>query len=528
MKTCIVWFRKSLRLHDNKALLAASQSNKFNSILPLYIVDPDIVGESFENFGPARLRFLIESLSDLDNQLLSKYQSRLIILLGKPVEIFKQIEQNLKSSSASLYCEYSSEPWELENLSRISEWFEHKNSPIQIQTFGAFQTILDIEKTISRSDFRKPKSMKDMDRIFAQNFDKTEEGFYRINNPDPAPDKIQPLPTLSNFGFDRNNSRLQPLSIDSLTDKISQELNSDIMSFKSYFKGGETEALSRLRKKVSGQVSYVNSFRKPKTMSTNTTGEPMEPSTTGLSPYLSFGCLSPRALWNECEKCQLQGSHSKPPESLHGQMMFREMFYVLSRTVQHWEDDRSNEMCKFIDWDNYDQGKMELWENGQTGFPLIDAMMRQLDHTGWMHHLGRHAVSCFLTRGQLWQNWKYGRDIFDKKLLDSDWALNNGNWLWLAGVAPFSMPYFRLYNPCPDSKSSLNVETKTAEFIKHWVPELKDYPPKYIFEPHLAPQSIQLEANCLIGQDYPNPIVDRKESAKQNLAKFKHSLSQNN
>ena len=167
---------------------------------------------------------------------------------------------------------------------------------------------------------------------------------------------------------------------------------------------------------------------------------------------------------------------------------------------------------------------MTAWEKGQTGFPLIDAMMRQLDATGWMHHLGRHAVSCFLTRGQLWQNWMFGRDVFDKKLVDSDWALNNGNWLWLSGVAPFSMPYFRLYNPCPDAKSSLNVETKFAQFIKFWVPELKHLPPKYVYEPHLAPPSVQSDSKCIIGKDYPHPIVDRKQSAKENLIKFKDSL----
>ena len=141
-----------------------------------------------------------------------------------------------------------------------------------------------------------------------------------------------------------------------------------------------------------------------------------------------------------------------------------------------------------------------------------------------MHHLGRHAVSCFLTRGQLWQHWRLGRSVFDQKLIDSDWALNNGNWLWLSGVAPFSMPYFRLYNPCPDQKSSLNVETKTAEFIKFWVPELKNFTAQYIYEPHLAPDSVQTSCNCLIGVDYPSPIVDRKTSAKENLAKFKSSL----
>ena len=115
---------------------------------------------------------------------------------------------------------------------------------------------------------------------------------------------------------------------------------------------------------------------------------------------------------------------------------------------------------------------MGKWPNW---FPYIDAMMRQLDATGWMHHLGRHAVSCFLTRGRaLWQHWELGRDVFDRKLVDADWALNNGNWLWLSGVALLYALFQTIQSP-PDGKSSLNVEAKNAEFIRYWVPELKDY-----------------------------------------------------
>jgi cryptochrome len=204
--------------------------------------------------------------------------------------------------------------------------------------------------------------------------------------------------------------------------------------------------------------------------------------------------------------------------------MFREMFYLLSRSVENWDDDVNNSNCKRIEWGSYDEVLMTAWESGMTGYPYIDAMMRQLDTTGWMHHLGRHAVSCFLTRGQLWQNWKHGRDVFDRKLIDSDWALNNGNWLWLAGVAPFSMPYYRVYNPCPDAKSSLNVETRDASFIRHWVPELSRFPSRYIFEPHLAPIEVQRSSKCIIGKDYPEPIVDRKEARKRNISLFKKSL----
>merc|ERR1719456_1813516 len=113
-------------------------------------------------------------------------------------------------------------------------------------------------------------------------------------------------------------------------------------------------------------------------------------------------------------------------------------------------------MCKSIPWGN-DPNLLAAWEKGCTGYPFIDALMRQLRQTGWMHHLGRHAVACFLTRGDLWQSWTRGRDVFDKLLLDSDWALNNGNWMGLAGVATWSRPYFYVYDPSPGPKSALNA-----------------------------------------------------------------------
>lgn len=179
-------------------------------------------------------------------------------------------------------------------------------------------------------------------------------------------------------------------------------------------------------------------------------------------------------------------------------------------------------MCKPIPWGE-DAGLLAAWEEGRTGFPFIDALMRQLKQTGWMHHLGRHAVACFLTRGDLWQNWTAGRDIFDKYLLDADWSVNNGNWLWLAGVAPFSAPYFRVYDPCPGPKSSLNAE-QTGEFVRHFVPELKAMPAKYIYKPWTAPIADQKKAGCIIGKDYPNPIVDHQKVRDANIARFKAAV----
>lgn len=527
MSTSIVWFRKSLRIHDNPALNEACEDSNVKKIIPLFILDPKILGKDYEKLGTNRLRFLIESLRDLDLQLTSKFNSQLIILEGDPLLLFQKLQKSLGQTLSSLSCEYCSEPYEREVFSSIRELLKEENQDIQIKSFSAFQTILDIEKTIALTSFKNPKSMKDMEKIFSAHFNYNQGGFFEIDDPIPEPKTVKPLPQLPFTSSNDQGSSICPISLNEVTDHISSKINSDILSKQSYFLGGEIEALSRLKKKVSDKLYFVNNFRKPKTMSTNEDSMPMEPSTTGLSPYLSNGCLSVRRLWKECEKCYLQSEHTSPPESLHGQLMFREMFYLLSRSVKNWDDDSENMMCKPIEWGNFESEKISAWEDGNTGFPYIDALMRQLSATGWMHHLGRHAVSCFFTRGQLWQHWKLGRNVFDKKLIDSDWALNNGNWLWLSGVAPFSMPYFRLYNPCPDQKSSLNVETKSAEFIKFWVPELKNFPTKYIYEPNLAPESVQKDCGCIIGKDYPSPIVDRKTSAKENLANFKNSLAKN-
>jgi len=525
MSTCIVWFRKSLRLHDNPALTAACLDKEVTSIIPLYVLDPAVLGKNYENFGPSRLRFLIESLRDLDSQLSAEYASKLIVLQGDPLTALQSIGQKLDHNFSSLFCEYGSEPYELEKFSSINQALGQKARGLKIKSFSAFQTILDLEKVISAPAYKNPKSTKDMQKLISSTLGIGDEGFFQVEEPLPRPAQLKPFPSLEVFRPTGPPNSLRCYSPDELTELLPARLKTELHARNSYFPGGETEALSRLQRKVSGEVEFVNNFRKPKTASTNESSDPIEPSTTGLSPYLSTGCLSVRMLWKECEKCYRQGNHSEPPESLHGQLLFREMFYLLSRSVKNWDRDSENEMCKPIAWDELHAEKMTAWEKGQTGFPLVDAMMRQLDTTGWMHHLGRHAVSCFLTRGQLWQNWMFGRDVFDKKLVDSDWALNNGNWLWLSGVAPFSMPYFRLYNPCPDAKSSLNVETKTAQFIKFWVPELKHLPPKYVYEPHLAPPSVQSDSKCIIGKDYPNPIVDRKQSAKENLIKFKESLN---
>ena len=509
MRTGIIWFRNALRLNDNRMLIECLNSTNSEAILPLYILDKsELKLKNNDN----RIKFLYESLIDLDVYFKAKFGSNLIVLNGKCEEIFGKLLGNDLLGVSEIFTDYSNKPDDVENENRLKRILT-KNTSVNLHLISKVNSLINIEEVVNQENFKAPKTMKDMEKLFSNLFPKDESGFYSVDEPLDIPESSKSVP-------DNYSEIVKEYLFD-----IEKELSLFKRDSKSYFKGGESEALVRLERKVSSEEEYIRNFRKPRTISTNNLENPLEPETTGLSPYLSFGCLSTRLLWKETEKCYRNGDHAQPPESMHGQLMFREMFYILSRSVENWDSDTNNSMCKKIEWGAYDSNKMELWEKGETGFPYIDAMMRQLDATGWMHHLGRHAVSCFLTRGQLWQHWELGRDVFDKKLVDADWALNNGNWLWLAGVAPFSMPYFRLYSPCPDGKSSLNIEAKNAEFIRYWVPELKHFPSKYIFEPHLAPLPIQESANCVIGKDYPEPMVDRKVVAKENLAKFKESLA---
>ena len=509
MRTGIIWFRNALRLNDNRVLVESLKSTNSETILPIYILDKEAL--TFKN-NNNRIKFLYESLIDLDAQFKAKFGSNLTILNGNSEIIFRKLLENDLLDISEIFTDYSNKPDDVKKVNSLQRILS-KNTSVNLRIISKVNTLTNIEKVTNQENFKPPKTMKDMEKIFSNIFPKDETDFYSVDEPLDVPEIAKSLP-------DNYSEAIKDYIFDA-----EEELSLFKKDSKSYFKGGESEALVRLEKKVSSEEEYIRNFRKPRTTSTNDSENPLEPETTGLSPYLSFGCLSPRLLWKETEKCYRNGEHSQPPESMHGQLLFREMFYLLSKSVENWDSDTNNSMCKKIEWGAYNSNKMELWEKGETGFPYIDAMMRQLDATGWMHHLGRHAVSCFLTRGQLWQHWELGRDVFDKKLVDADWALNNGNWLWLAGVAPFSMPYFRLYSPCPDGKSSLNVEAKNAEFIRYWVPELKDFPSKYIFEPHLAPLPIQESASCIIGKDYPDPMVDRKVVAKENLAKFKESLA---
>ena len=276
------------------------------------------------------------------------------------------------------------------------------------------------------------------------------------------------------------------------------------------FKGGEKEALRRMEERFSDK-NWIAKFEKPNT-------DPsafLQPSTTCLSPYLKFGCLSARTFHLRLVQVYKEvKTHSQPPVSLRGQLLWREFFYTVGFATPNFAKMQGNSICRQIDWDVND-AHLQAWKKGNTGFPWIDAIQRQLLEWGWVHHLARHSVACFLTRGDLYLSWEQGQEHFEEHLVDQDHFINAGNWMWLSASAFFSQ-YFRVYSPIVFGKK---YDPKGA-FIRRFVPEVAKFPDKYIYEPWLAPISVQKEAGCLIGQEYPKPIVDHTTASKACISRI--------
>lgn len=285
----------------------------------------------------------------------------------------------------------------------------------------------------------------------------------------------------------------------------------------SKFPGGESEALRRMAENLK-RTKWICEFEKP-----NTSPNSLEPSTTVLSPYLKFGCLSSRLFYQQLKNVyKLCKKHSQPPVSLEGQLMWREFYYTVAAATPNFDRMVGNRVCAQIPWVN-DVERIAAWTNGLTGYPFIDAIMRQLRQEGWIHHLARHAVACFLTRGDLWCHWEEGQKVFEELLLDADWALNAGNWMWLSASAFFHQ-YYRVYSPIAFGKKT----DPEGKFIKKYVPELKNFQTAVIYEPWKASSEQQKKYGCIIGRDYPHPIVNHDDAVRANLVKMKAAYAKKN
>ena len=296
-------------------------------------------------------------------------------------------------------------------------------------------------------------------------------------------------------------------------------------------RGGETRALATLAELVADK-DHVAKFEKPKTAPTDF----LPQSTTLLSPHMHFGSLSVRRFyWAVRDIADAHPKAAPNPVNLTSQLVFREMYLAAqAATGAAFSITETNPHVRFIPWHlrsssssprNYDIDSpaaaewLRRWTSGTTGFPFIDAAMRQLRLEGWIHHLARHAVACFLTRGGCWIAWERGAAVFEAWLIDHETACNAGNWQWLA-CAAFSSTFYRVYSPIAFPKRW----DPHGAFVRRYVPELAKYPDSFIYEPSKAPIAVQRTAGCRVRADgqaldeadahlstYPTPMFDFPE-----------------
>jgi cryptochrome len=279
---------------------------------------------------------------------------------------------------------------------------------------------------------------------------------------------------------------------------------------------GETLTLSKLAELCSDSA-YIGTFEKPKSAPTDCEPQP----TTLLSPHLHFGSLSVREFWWRVQEVIAERKKKKQhvsdiPVNLPGPLLFRDMYFGAHAVLgDFFAQEARNKICRFVDWHlrshvsdtpigehllggtyTVDSPQAEewfqRWKFGRTGFPWIDALMRQLRREGWIHHMGRHAVACFLTRGGCYVHWGRGAEVFEEWLVDHETACNVDNWMWLSCMAFLSI-FYRVYSPVAFGRKT-DTEGK---FVKHFVPELEHYDHKYIYEPWKAPIADQREVEIL-------------------------------
>ena len=476
----LVWFRNDLRSHDCETLYRASEAlkNTGAQVFPVYCFDVRHFGETsfgFAKTGAFRAKFLIESVANLRENLRS-LNSNLIIRIGHPEDVLPKLAQQLEVGSVYYHAEITTEEKTVET--NLCSALKEKN--IAYKAFWG-STLLH------RDDL--PFAIAKLPELFTH-FRKQVEADFIVREVFPTPDSLNSLPdqldvgelpTLESFGL------IEPVPCDRAVLQ---------------FKGGETEALKRLDHYF-WQSDRLQVYKQTRN------GMLKPDDSSKFSPWLALGCLSPRYIYTQVKQYESDRLANDSTYWLIFELLWRDYF----RFVAAKHGDRlfylSGLRNMDIPW-KQDWKRFELWQKGKTGFPLVDANMRELAATGYMSNRGRQNVASFLTKN-LGIDWRMGAEWFESLLIDYDPCSNWGNWNYTAGVGNDARG-FRFFNI---NKQSQDYDPQ-GEYVKHWLPELATLPVNKIHQPWQLLPVEQKRFNIRLGVDYPNPVVDLFASAKAN------------
>lgn len=443
-------FRRDLRLEDNTGLIFALKSSEV--VIPAFIFTPEQI-EKNPFKSDHCLKFMIESLEDLENQL-KKKGGKLYLFKGKSEEIVKKCIRKINIDALIVNRDYT--PYSLQRDKKLENVCKKGRIP-----FYSFDDALlhSPEETLKKDG--KPYS------IFTPYFRNAS--------------KQKVAPPEQNKGTNYFRKTISFSEDKSVFPK---------QTIKNGLIGGRSEALKILK-----NLSSFSKYPKLRDF-------PAEECSTRLSPYLKFTVCSPREVYAAI--CSNLSSHHELIRSLY----WRDFFTTIVFFFPHVFKGAFHHKFDKLKW-SYNKKAYERWCEGSTGFPIVDAGMREMNETGFMHNRVRMIAASFLIK-DLHINWRWGEKYFARVLVDYDPAVNNGNWQWVASTGCDAQPYFRIFNPWNQQKKF----DPECTYIKKWVPELRDVPPKAI-------HAWYEEKYRAGSKKYPSPMINHEKAAKEALHAYK-------
>lgn len=463
----IMWFRQDLRVKDNPALNAACDSGK---IIPIYIYDtktPD-----GREPGGASKWWLHHSLNSLNKRL----NGHLQIFKGNAEDIVLSLIETFDVKQ--IYWNRCYEPWQINRDKAIKKKLIEKGA--QPQSFNA---------SLLWEPMKVLKKDKTPYRVFTPYYRKGCLNVAPPRYPESAPSRIT-YADVKNKGVTIDSLQLLP-SLDWASD------------FANHWRPGEEGAADKLATFIEQRARTYKDKR----------DIPSVTGTSQLSPHLHFGEISPNQIWYAI-KDKFGDSEDKSIDTYLSELGWREFSYYLLFHFPTLPNKNFNEKFDKFNWRS-DSKALRAWQQGKTGIPIVDAGMRELWQTGYMHNRVRMIVGSFLVKNLL-LSWHEGEKWFWDCLLDADLASNSASWQWVAGTGADAAPYFRIFNPILQGEKF----DKQGKYVRQYCPELKDLPDKYIHKPWETPPIIAKEANLELGTHYPKPIVDLKASRERALDAF--------
>ncbi len=466
----IVWFRQDLRLSDHPALVEAAKTG--TPLLPVYILD-DINSGPWKAGGAGRW-WLHHSLLALNNSL----SGNLACYAGDAQEILAHIVRQTKAHA--VYWNRCYEPWRIARDTRIKADLEVDG--ITVKSFNA-------------SLLYEPWSVKKNDgtpyHVFTPFFRKGCSGCGEPEPPLPAPGRI---PMMRPPEGSKSIADLGLLPDGVRWDKKMQP----------HWNIGEQGAQKRLADFLDHGLKGYRDGR----------NVPSKNNVSRLSPHLHFGEISPRKIWHDVRQRMIAENLETDGDHFLTEMGWREFSYNLLYYNHDLPSVPLQKRFERFPWSQDDKA-LVAWKRGQTGYPIVDAGMRELWQTGYMHNRVRMITGSFLVKDLL-LHWTEGEKWFWDCLVDADLANNAASWQWIAGCGADAAPYFRIFNPVSQGEKF----DPQGDYVRRFVPELAKLPDAYIHRPWEAPQSVLKECCLLLGKDYPMPIIDHKTARNRALEAF--------